>query len=57
MTNLSHLELAHRLDTAQNDRSPIPGIAGTHPLALDDAYAVQEALVGLRQAGGSGSPA
>ena len=36
MTNPSHLELANRLDTPQNDRSPNPGIAGTHPLALDD---------------------
>jgi 2-oxo-3-hexenedioate decarboxylase len=52
MTTPSHLRLAHRLDTAQNDRSPIPSLADTHPLGIDDAYAVQEALVGLRQARG-----
>ncbi|MEU3342713.1 4-oxalocrotonate decarboxylase [Streptomyces sp. NPDC006668] len=46
------LQLAHRLDTARSDRSPVPSLAGTHTLGIDDAYAVQEALVGLRQARG-----
>ncbi|CAL9672186.1 4-oxalocrotonate decarboxylase [Streptomyces sp. enrichment culture] len=52
MSGHDRLHLARRLDTAQRDRSPIPGSAGTHPLGIDDAYAVQDALVGLRQARG-----
>lgn len=52
MSSLHHLELARRLDAAQRNRSPVPSIADTQPLGIDDAYAVQEALVGLRQAKG-----
>ncbi|GAA2277370.1 fumarylacetoacetate hydrolase family protein [Streptomyces hawaiiensis] len=52
MSTPDRLHLARRLDAAQRDRSPIPAIADTHPLGIDDAYAVQDALVGLRQARG-----
>jgi 2-oxo-3-hexenedioate decarboxylase len=52
MSTPHHLELAQRLDQACQDRTPTPSITDTHSLGIEDAYAVQQALVGLRQARG-----
>ncbi|MER5629045.1 2-keto-4-pentenoate hydratase [Streptomyces nitrosporeus] len=41
-------ELAQTLDTAQTARKDVPSLADTHELGIDDAYAVQEALLRLR---------
>jgi 2-oxo-3-hexenedioate decarboxylase len=45
-------ELAARLDEAATARTPIPQVAAAAGADTDDAYAVQEALVGLRLARG-----
>ncbi|MCL6737686.1 2-keto-4-pentenoate hydratase [Streptomyces neyagawaensis] len=52
MSTPDRLEPALRLHTAARRRTPVPGLADTHSFGIDDAYAVQEALVGLRQTGG-----
>lgn len=40
--------LAQRLDTAQTSRRDTPSLADSHELDIDDAYAVQAALLELR---------
>ncbi|MGC5360768.1 2-keto-4-pentenoate hydratase [Streptomyces sp. DT24] len=45
-------ELARRLDTAQTTRTDTPSLADTHEFDVDDAYAIQAALVALREARG-----
>ena len=44
--------LAQRLDDAQTTRGDTPSLADTDDLGVEEAYAVQEALVGLRTARG-----
>lgn len=44
--------LAQRLDTAQTSREDTPSLADDHELDIDDAYAVQAALLALRLARG-----
>lgn len=44
--------LAARLDDAQTYAADTPSLAGTHPLDIDDAYAVQAALLARRVARG-----
>ncbi|MEU8824704.1 4-oxalocrotonate decarboxylase [Streptomyces sp. NPDC048636] len=44
--------LADRLDTARTTRTATPSLADTHSLHVDDAYAVQRALVARRRARG-----
>ncbi|MFB7916308.1 2-keto-4-pentenoate hydratase [Streptomyces sp. NPDC056061] len=44
--------LAERLDTAQTSRKDTPSLADDHELDIDDAYAVQAALLALREARG-----
>lgn len=44
--------LAQRLDTAQTSREDTPSLADDHELDIDDAYAVQAALLALRVARG-----
>ncbi|MFF9349724.1 2-keto-4-pentenoate hydratase [Streptomyces sp. NPDC014734] len=44
--------LAERLDTAQTSRRDTPSLADDHELDIDDAYAVQSALLALREARG-----
>ncbi|MET9531260.1 4-oxalocrotonate decarboxylase [Streptomyces sp. NPDC006649] len=45
-------ELAARLDAAQTSRTGTPSLADTHTFGIDDAYAVQGALLARRQARG-----
>lgn len=45
-------ELAARLDAAQTSRTDTPSLADTHTFGIDDAYAVQAALLARRQARG-----
>ncbi|MFE2374930.1 2-keto-4-pentenoate hydratase [Streptomyces sp. NPDC059398] len=45
-------ELAARLDTAQTSGTDTPSLADTHTFGIDDAYAVQAALLARRQARG-----
>ncbi|TDC60554.1 4-oxalocrotonate decarboxylase [Micromonospora sp. KC207] len=52
MSTPDRLELARRLHAAAHQRTPVASLADTHSLGIDDAYAIQEALVGLRQAEG-----
>jgi len=48
-------DIARELFTAEQSCNQIPAITQTHPsMSMDDAYAVQAALVGLRQ--GAGQP-
>ncbi|MGW5940321.1 2-keto-4-pentenoate hydratase [Streptomyces celluloflavus] len=44
--------LAERLDTAQTSRTDTPSLAGTHEFGIDDAYAIQAALLARREARG-----
>ncbi|MFF9509073.1 2-keto-4-pentenoate hydratase [Streptomyces sp. NPDC014724] len=44
--------LAQRLDTAQTSRTDTPSLADSHEFDIDDAYAVQAALLALRVARG-----
>nr|WP_202553701.1 4-oxalocrotonate decarboxylase [Streptomyces sp. SID4936] len=44
--------LAQRLDTAQTSRRDTPSLADSHEFDIDDAYAVQAALLALRVARG-----
>ncbi|MFJ1820854.1 MULTISPECIES: 2-keto-4-pentenoate hydratase [unclassified Streptomyces] len=44
--------LAQRLDTAQTSRKDTPSLADSHEFGIDDAYAVQAALLALRVARG-----
>ncbi|GAA2413383.1 fumarylacetoacetate hydrolase family protein [Streptomyces pulveraceus] len=44
--------LAQRLDTAQTSRRDTPSLADSHEYDIDDAYAVQAALLALRVARG-----
>ncbi|MFJ7255846.1 2-keto-4-pentenoate hydratase [Streptomyces sp. NPDC098085] len=44
--------LAQRLDTAQTSRKDTPSLADSHEFDIDDAYAVQAALLALRVARG-----
>ncbi|MGW4759136.1 2-keto-4-pentenoate hydratase [Streptomyces chartreusis] len=44
--------LAQRLDTAQTTRTDIPSLADGNELGIDDAYAIQAALVGRRESRG-----
>ncbi|MFJ9083953.1 2-keto-4-pentenoate hydratase [Streptomyces sp. NPDC102384] len=41
-------ELAARLDDAQRSVADTPSLADTHPMTIDDAYAVQKALLARR---------
>ncbi|MFI2261301.1 4-oxalocrotonate decarboxylase [Streptomyces tubercidicus] len=45
-------ELAQRLDSAQTRCADTPSLSDTHEADLDDAYAIQSALIELRQARG-----
>ncbi|MFJ3083114.1 2-keto-4-pentenoate hydratase [Streptomyces halstedii] len=44
--------LAERLDTAQTSRTDTPSLADTHEFGIDDAYAIQAALLARRTARG-----
>jgi 2-oxo-3-hexenedioate decarboxylase len=44
--------LAARLDTAQTSRTDTPSLADTHEFGIDDAYAIQAALLARREARG-----
>ncbi|MFH8556822.1 2-keto-4-pentenoate hydratase [Streptomyces celluloflavus] len=44
--------LAERLDTAQTSRTDTPSLADTHEFGIDDAYAIQAALLTRREARG-----
>ncbi|MFF2923575.1 2-keto-4-pentenoate hydratase [Streptomyces celluloflavus] len=44
--------LAERLDTAQTSRTDTPSLADTHEFGIDDAYAIQAALLARREARG-----
>ncbi|MER5179121.1 4-oxalocrotonate decarboxylase [Streptomyces sp. NPDC002896] len=44
--------LAQRLDEAQTTRTDIPSLADTHEFDIDDAYAIQAALLARREARG-----
>ncbi|WP_031083715.1 2-keto-4-pentenoate hydratase [Streptomyces sp. NRRL WC-3549] len=44
--------LAERLDTAQTSRTETPSLADTHEFGIDDAYAIQAALLARRAARG-----
>ncbi|AEN11953.1 MULTISPECIES: 4-oxalocrotonate decarboxylase [unclassified Streptomyces] len=44
--------LAERLDTAQTSRTETPSLADTHAFGIDDAYAIQAALLARRAARG-----
>lgn len=44
--------LAERLDTAQTSRTDTPSLADTHEFGIDDAYAIQAALLSRRTARG-----
>ncbi|MWA15546.1 4-oxalocrotonate decarboxylase [Streptomyces sp. BA2] len=44
--------LASRLDTAQTSRADTPSLADTHAFGIDDAYAIQAALLARREARG-----